>query len=195
MAMAADDFTPTADEWTVDKAFQYLHVIGLPNELAIYQLLEALRAGRLRMTARIFADGIFHGREIVKTSYWYHDLDLVIDDGHALVRAHGPIGGLFERGLMVHWALGPPVEAIFTLPAEDVRRLGQSLSTAADTTTAAARRDQLIKQLADDEFPGGYARIRTNMLTQRVSRRFEQQMKEPAPSRYVLERALGRRTN
>jgi hypothetical protein len=59
--MADDDFTPTADEWTVDDALHHLTRVAkdrLPVDQAIYELLEALRAGRVPAIRKFFVDGV-----------------------------------------------------------------------------------------------------------------------------------------
>ena len=103
MAEATDNHTPAGDEWTVDDAFRYLtRDIGKQDDLAIYQLTESLLAGRLRMSAKRFVDGVLNSAGVVPTTFWRDHLTLEIVEGRAEVR---PLKAL-ERG-DYHYTLSP----------------------------------------------------------------------------------------
>jgi hypothetical protein len=111
MAKAGSKHTPPqgADEHTIDDAFQYLtRVVGLQDNLAIYELTEALLAGRLAATGRHFVDGRLSGQGEVKPFFWRADLTLEIAEGRARVL---PLKAL-ESG-----------EYEYLLPAKTVRML------------------------------------------------------------------------
>jgi hypothetical protein len=114
MAKAGSKHTPPqgADEYTIDDAFQYLtRVAGLQDNLAIYELTEALLAGRLAATCRHFVDGRLSGQGEVKPYFWRADLTLEVAEGRARVL---PLRAL-ESG-----------EYGYRLPAKTVRMLWPS---------------------------------------------------------------------
>jgi hypothetical protein len=95
-AMADDDFTPTADEWTVDDALHHLTRVAkdrLPVDQAIYELLEALRAGRVPAIRKFFVDGVPANIIPIAASLWQHRLELIIVEGRLEVLQH-PLGAV-----------------------------------------------------------------------------------------------------
>jgi hypothetical protein len=89
MVKAGSKHTPPqgADEYTIDDAFQYLtRVVGIQDNLAIYELTEAFLAGRLAATCRHFVDGKLSGQGVVRSDFWRDYLALELAEGQARVK-------------------------------------------------------------------------------------------------------------
>jgi hypothetical protein len=109
---------------TIDDAFQFLKQrTGWPVDEAIYQLKQALLAGRARATCHRFVDGKLQSSGEVRPDFW-DQLKLEPVDGHVKVRAL--------------WNLEPGSEWEYVLPTKDVEAL--AISSAKSTKPAPRRR-------------------------------------------------------
>jgi len=99
MAKANNDPIPASDEWDADTAFRYwARAGGLQDDLAIYELLEALRARRVQAIRKFSVEGAPANIIPIAPSLWRHQYDLVLVDGR-LVAVERPPPGLLGGGV------------------------------------------------------------------------------------------------